>query len=703
MARLADICPSSDDELPDIKTLLKKTSTRATRDLSQDDKPSASSKKLTAKSTTKPDSRRVRRLGEGSKTRANPLLQKWDSEQCRGSLDLPGLAKADVRSNNGQVPLKASVTRPSSPSEVEEDEDAEPQSHIRKPRRRRHQIVRDSEDESEEVKGSDDEVDSLLARIRQLRKSRTDATAVPEPSLKSQPPKVQIKGKSGVAVSTKEVDDESEAADDHETNESEDPSAYQTAKDEESTESNEDSADESDWIADSPDRPAKKKVNNRGCSAGVKETASRSRNAPQFVLKTLENGLPALQSNKSRPGKEKALCKDENRTRRLSVNRNSHKLKIPSTTATDLAGSLAKLHLQLDDFSDEDYQVPQPNHFTTPPSTPPKTSKPRGLVSPSKKIQIPKTPHRPSTDAFWDQDLVDDWNEQHSPRKLLLPPVNKSPVKTSPKRKPKEETKKAFAARKHGLAESFLIELDDKITQSKIAELTKSTGGVKLVWTKTLNTTAGRASWRRETTRTKREDGSVVSITHKHHASIELAEKVIDDEHRLMNVLAHEFCHLANFMISGITNNPHGREFKMWAAQCSRAFGGRGIEVTTKHSYDIDFKYMWECEACAAEYKRHSKSIDPQRHRCGSCKGLLKQTRPVPRGQGVRGPSRYQEFVRDQMAVVRGENPGSPQKVVMKLIAEKWAKQEGKAPKRSSSTGMDGFVGKMVDLTLGEK
>lgn len=34
---------------------------------------------------------------------------------------------------------------------------------------------------------------------------------------------------------------------------------------------------------------------------------------------------------------------------------------------------------------------------------------------------------------------------------------------------------------------------------------------------------------------------------------------------RLVNVLAHEYCHLANFMISGIKNNPHGKEFKEWS------------------------------------------------------------------------------------------------------------------------------------------
>jgi predicted SprT family Zn-dependent metalloprotease len=86
---------------------------------------------------------------------------------------------------------------------------------------------------------------------------------------------------------------------------------------------------------------------------------------------------------------------------------------------------------------------------------------------------------------------------------------------------------------------------------------------VKIIWSKKLNSTAGRASWKRECSRTKMPDGTI-DKTYKHFASIELAEKVIDDNERLINVLAHEFCHLANFMVSGIKDNPHGREFKQW-------------------------------------------------------------------------------------------------------------------------------------------
>lgn len=54
---------------------------------------------------------------------------------------------------------------------------------------------------------------------------------------------------------------------------------------------------------------------------------------------------------------------------------------------------------------------------------------------------------------------------------------------------------------------------------------------MKIVWSKKLNSTAGRANWKCETVRTPPgEGGEGVKVTYKHVASVELAEKVIDDE-----------------------------------------------------------------------------------------------------------------------------------------------------------------------------
>jgi predicted SprT family Zn-dependent metalloprotease len=196
---------------------------------------------------------------------------------------------------------------------------------------------------------------------------------------------------------------------------------------------------------------------------------------------------------------------------------------------------------------------------------------------------------------------------------------------------PTREAKKVFSQIKEKLAQSFLAELDKKITGEEISRLAASTGGVKIIWSRRLKTTAGRAIWRREIVRpsTGGKNGEPAP-TYCHYARIELAEKVVDDEGRLRNTIAHEFCHLANIMISKITDDAHGEEFQKWGKEVTRVFEDRGIMVTTKHNYIISYKYVWKCENCGKEFKRHSMSIDPERHRCGNCKSRLTQIKPVP-------------------------------------------------------------------------
>ncbi|KAL8717289.1 MAG: hypothetical protein Q9225_005449, partial [Loekoesia sp. 1 TL-2023] len=150
----------------------------------------------------------------------------------------------------------------------------------------------------------------------------------------------------------------------------------------------------------------------------------------------------------------------------------------------------------------------------TPPTSPPKPK----LLSPTKKVRIPPSPHRPSIDAFWSQEVINDWNDQHSPKKTpkssrarrlnslveddedYLSPCEtgrRSPSK-SPAKKDKQATdkRKAFNERKYDLAASFLEELDKTIVNGQITALAESTGGVRLIWTKKLQSTAGRANWK---------------------------------------------------------------------------------------------------------------------------------------------------------------------------------------------------------------
>ncbi len=351
-------------------------------------------------------------------------------------------------------------------------------------------------------------------------------------------------------------------------------------------------------------------------------------------------------------------------------------------------------------------------HFKTPPATPPrspsKLKSPSKLLSPSKRQAIPNSPHRQSMDAFWDHNVINEWNDEYSPKKELAasPRKNKlarfqmwsdsddedeaeenslgssdslpspcfSPSKSkSPIRSPEKEEKKrraeekrlataakrSFDSAKVQLALDLFQELDKKVAKGQLANLSSSTGGVKIIWSKTLRSTAGRANWKRTMTKLSgspmkgNPSSSDPSVKVQHYASIELAEKIIDCEDRLVNTLAHEFCHLTNFMISNVRDQPHGASFKEWATKVTSHLrtadvaSWRKVEVTTKHSYVINHKYLWLCtgrprssameflnvddEGCGAEYGRHSKSIDVEKHRCGKCKGLLVQVRPKPR------------------------------------------------------------------------
>ncbi|KAI1619851.1 SprT-like family-domain-containing protein [Exophiala viscosa] len=355
--------------------------------------------------------------------------------------------------------------------------------------------------------------------------------------------------------------------------------------------------------------------------------------------------------------------------------------------------------------------------FKTPPATPPRSSSklksPSKLLSPSKRQAIPRSPHRQSMDDFWDHNVINEWIDEYSPKKAPttsprkgglarfqiwsdsedddqdqesstpLPRPFSSPRKTRaknqlPVKSPEKEEKKrlldekraalarkkAFDSRKEQLAVDLLEELDMSVAGSELAKLASSTGGVRIVWSKILRSTAGRANWKRTVIKSSGspvKGGEVAGpgIKVQHFASIELAEKIVDCEDRLVNTVAHEFCHLTNFMISNIRDQPHGASFKQWAERVTSYLRAsdveiwRKVEVTTKHSYVINHKYLWVCvgreqtpamnflnindeDGCGAEYGRHSKSIDPDKHRCGKCKGKLVQVRPKPRASPVK-------------------------------------------------------------------
>lgn len=671
MAHLTSRCIDSDDDINDVDSILKESS----GNVMKTPKPLSKTpgRMLVPKSTVKPSTRKIRRLRDvSSQMGANPLFQKWDGDLDESPRKSPSKARQPMRKMQQSTMhssfeesdleavlapstvLRARSARPKSTKAKEDSDDSDVFGGNGTPQIKIGGVALDiAEDPAEESSNAEqtDVSKSALSESETETDAHDGAASIeegpdsPTPAVKAQSSKEETDSQLMEESATSAADDTSEFTNG-------------TYSDFDSFESN----------GSVGNRTAAKLLFQKRPNLTAPTHASMPSQSDDTVLSEVKNMTIVEEWD------------DESETADLIQNMLDLQLRDSMVTAPTPASAQEPARPATPTLPDVDEEAATEE-----------------IPSPSKQIRIPQTPHRQSTDAFWSQEVTNEWNDKHSPTKLILPAVKKSPSKSSPSK----EARRSFDTTKQQIAQAFLAELDEKITDGQIAALAESTGGVKLNWTKSLNTTAGRANWKRETVRTRDADGTQIDARHKHHASIDLAEKVIDDEARLLNVMAHEFCHLANFMVSGITNNPHGKEFKSWAAKCSRAFGERGIKVTTKHTYEIDFKYIWECVSCGYEHKRHSKSIDPARHRCGKCKEELKQTRPVPRATG--GKTAYQMFVKEQMKVVRDENPGATQRTVMKLIGEKWKAGNAKMEQeKKASASEEDVAEKMVDLTMAD-
>lgn len=145
-------------------------------------------------------------------------------------------------------------------------------------------------------------------------------------------------------------------------------------------------------------------------------------------------------------------------------------------------------------------------------------------------------------------------------------------------------------------------------------------------------------------------------------------------------------------------------------------FAEQGVEVTTKHSYAIEYKFEWECVGCGYVFKRHSRSIDTERHSCGKCRGRLAQVKPVPRGVGrgkegegnggkeggKGGGGEYQKFVKENFGRVKGEMQERGEDTSMGKVVERVAREyrEMKGKKKEREREREKEVG--LEEVMGE-
>ncbi|CDR36419.1 hypothetical protein NBRC10512_005954 [Rhodotorula toruloides] len=334
----------------------------------------------------------------------------------------------------------------------------------------------------------------------------------------------------------------------------------------------------------------------------------------------------------------------------------------------DLTGESSEEEiLDMDKKVRDDESLPPPPTRRRPTSPP--SSGPAPPSSPHTPIARPKAPRLPSQP---------------------LPPRTPSSTSSVPRLTPKD---------RQALPLLLIRELDKSVFRKRWDGLRcldkKGEGGrgkglpegIEVVWSKRLLKTAGRATWKRSRTATM--PGSPEKTT-THQALVELSVKVTDTEAKLKHTLAHELCHLAAWAMDGEMKPPHGPAFKTWAKRVMLV--RPDMEVTTTHSYEIVYKYRWQCTraTCGKIFSRHSNSINPSTHGCPCGSRIVPIDKDgnvksghggLPSFGGTGGPatpkterkkSKWVEFLQAQSPLIRRDNPSLPQSEVFKIAAERW-------------------------------
>jgi predicted SprT family Zn-dependent metalloprotease len=110
----------------------------------------------------------------------------------------------------------------------------------------------------------------------------------------------------------------------------------------------------------------------------------------------------------------------------------------------------------------------------------------------------------------------------------------------------------------------------------------------------------------------------------------QLAARMSHVEQELINTLAHEMIHQWQFDV--LKRRPdHGLAFLRKMRQINSS---GEVAVTTYHSLEKEVialsRFAWQCIKCGRLYRRQRKTIQPQRHHCGACRGTLQELTAEP-------------------------------------------------------------------------
>ncbi|XP_069065084.1 germ cell nuclear acidic protein isoform X2 [Pleurodeles waltl] len=220
---------------------------------------------------------------------------------------------------------------------------------------------------------------------------------------------------------------------------------------------------------------------------------------------------------------------------------------------------------------------------------------------------------------------------------------------------------KNFKQKKHELTQRLFAHYNSTIFDLKLPE------NMEIIWNKKMRKTAGYC-----VTGQKKHGLEV-----QRYARIELSEKVCDSADRLRDTLIHEICHAATWLINAVRDG-HGQFWRCYAKK-STVIHPELPMVTRCHSYEINYKFTYQCTRCTTTIGRHSKSLDTQRFVCALCQGQLVLL-PSVRKDGSASSTKltpFAKFVKDNYgSAKKGATGLSHAEVMRKLSAEFAAKAQ---------------------------
>lgn len=230
----------------------------------------------------------------------------------------------------------------------------------------------------------------------------------------------------------------------------------------------------------------------------------------------------------------------------------------------------------LTDSDDDTVDLPNP-HFESSRRTPPTSSS---------FVDDGSTGSDSSSDAEFEMQLSDSSDEESDAVKDLIESTKRLAVNgkenkrtfNQPKRKRTPMSKRAFKTKRKSMTTEIFNEFNRKAFGGKLDSVT-------VQWSTKLQTTAGLTRIRKSGQNMK------PGVPLRRVATIELSTKVLDSQERLESTLLHEMVHAAAWILDDQCKPPHGKYFWKWARIAMKEIPG--IEVTTTHSYEIEYKYAW--------------------------------------------------------------------------------------------------------------